>query len=82
MKRLLFVVASILIAGITNIASASERIAIKVTGNDVSIEKQQQPLILEKSISNFKESLQGHYSHSSHSSHSSHCSHSSHYSSR
>jgi len=85
MKRFLFLVASLLIAGVTNVASASERLTAKITGDDEGIEQQkQQPLVLEK-LADFKASLTWHASHSSHSSHSSHYSHrshSSHYSSR
>lgn len=87
MKRVLFFLASALIAGSAYASNLSKNVMAMVTDkHEESIaEKQNQTLILEKSA-NFDVNMnQYHYSHSSHSSHSSHTSHrshSSHYSSR
>ena len=83
MKRLLFLVASVLVAGVTYASNVSKDIIASVkSDSETSISEQMnQGLILEQSA-DVQMNVDGHYSHSSHSSHSSHRSHSSHYSSR
>ena len=83
MKRLLFLVVSVLVAGATYASNVSKEIIANVTSNgEVSISEQQnQELILEQPA-DLQLKTNWHYSHSSHRSHSSHSSHRSHYSSR
>lgn len=82
MKKVLFFVVSLVIAGTSFFSSVGSKIASKVSNDDDSIEQQlQKALVLEQTSSDLN-LLAGHTSHSSHSSHSSHRSHSSHYSSR
>lgn len=82
MKKVLFFVVSLVIAGTSFFSSVGSKIASKVSNDDDSIEQQlQKALVLEQASSDLN-LLAGHTSHSSHSSHSSHRSHSSHYSSR
>lgn len=82
MKRVLFLLVSLCMAGFTYAADFGKDVLSKVSGNtEVSISEQNQSLILEQAAS-LQMDVNRHYSHSSHSSHSSHRSHSSHYSSR
>lgn len=82
MKRIVFLVASLFIAGFAHAADFSKDVIAKVVnGNEITVSEQNQPLILEQSAT-LQMDVNRHYSHSSHRSHSSHHSHSSHYSSR
>ncbi len=82
MKRILFLVVSLFIAGFSQAADFSRDVVSKITNtNEISVSEQSQSLILEQAA-NMQMDVNRHYSHSSHSSHSSHRSHSSHYSSR
>ena len=82
MKKLLFLAASALIAGVGFCSSVGEKVVAKVTKSDTVIEQQnEKQLILETNYADC-DLLADHYSHSSHRSHSSHSSHRSHYSSR
>ena len=82
MKRVLFLLVSLLIAGYSYAADFGKEVVSKVSNsNEISVSEQNQSLILEQTA-NLQMDVNRHYSHSSHSSHSSHRSHSSHYSSR
>jgi len=82
MKRILFLLVSLLIAGVSYAADFGKDIVSKVANsNEISVSEQNQSLILEQAA-DLQMDVNRHYSHSSHSSHSSHRSHSSHYSSR
>ena len=82
MKRVLFLLVSLFIAGYSYAADFGKDVVSKVTNsNETSITEQHQSLILEQAA-NLQMEVNRHYSHSSHNSHSSHRSHSSHYSSR
>lgn len=83
MKRFLFLVASVLVAGVTYASNVSKEIVASVkSDSETSItEQMNQGLILEQSA-DMQMKMNTHYSHSSHRSHSSHHSHSSHYSSK
>ncbi len=83
MKRFLFLVASVLVAGVTYASNVSKEIVANVkSDSETSISEQMnQGLILEQPA-DLQMKMNTHYSHSSHRSHSSHHSHSSHYSSK
>lgn len=75
MRKILFLVASLFIAGSSFISSASERVSSVIIGRsatDVLSEQEDEPLILEKAIGDISIDKLGHRSHSSHSSHRSH----------
>ena len=79
MKRILFLVASLFVAGFAHAADFSKDVLAKVTNNnEITVSEQIQPLVLEQDTT-MPMDVNRHYSHSSHSSH---ASHSSHYSSR
>ena len=75
MKRVLFLLVSMLLTGTTYASSLSKDIVSLLTNNDeVLLNEQGQSLILEKTMSE-PTHVAGHQSHRSHSSHSSHRSH-------
>ena len=79
MKRVLFLVASLIVAGFALAANFSKDVMAKVTSNDeITVSEQIQPLVLEQTAT-MPMNVNRHYSHSSHGSHASHVSH---YSSR
>ncbi len=72
MKKFLFLLVSVVLAGATYCTSAKDKVVAKVAKSDKQIQQQQkQSLILEQPSAKFG-LLADHYSHSSHSSHSSH----------
>ena len=90
MKKLRFLLVSAVLAGVSFVANATDRVVTQFTGrsNDgEQIEEQsQQQLVLQPAFDLSSQSKfwshSSHSSHCSHSSHSSHSSHRSHYSSR
>ncbi len=85
MKRLMFLIASVLFTGASFCVSATQKV-FPTKSSEKKIEQQQDELlILTPAFQNLQYGVNGHYSHSSHGSHGSHASHSSHsshYSSR
>lgn len=81
MKRVLFLLISVFVAGTTYATNLSKDVIAKVTNeSELSVSDNEQTLILEQPV-NTGTDVNAHYSHRSHQSHSSHRSHSSHYSS-
>lgn len=84
----MYLVASLVVASGTLIASASDKVSSVITRGTNSVvirESEEKALVLEKateSVSAEKLAHRSHSSHSSHRSHSSHSSHRSHYSAR
>lgn len=78
MKKLMFLIASVLFSGASMVVSASQKI-LPSKDSDMQIEQQQNELlVLVPATADTQFGVNGHYSHSSHSSHSSHASHASH----
>ena len=78
MKKLMFLVASVLISGASFVASASQKILPTKTSNAQIEQQQDELLVLTPASTDIELGVMGHYSHSSHGSHGSHGSHASH----